>query len=230
MAESAQLVDPQSPKPAAERDAPEIIPRQRPIVSAKELLLQLVIVTAGVLIALLIDSLVEWNHYRTLVREARTNISREIGESKADVENILAAIDGYQKDLSNALRFANDLLRDRKTEIDSVQFSFRFAELISAAWRSAERTGALSHMDYAEVQRYSRLYDLQDVFVEHQRSVLREVTLALAVIAEGDPMQAAASDLERFRGHVRTLIAEVDLLRQLALQLIERYQEVLSAR
>ena len=230
MTESAQLVDPQPPEPAAERDASEIIPRQRPIVSAKELLLQLVIVTAGVLIALLIDSLVEWNHYRTLVREARTNISREIGESKSDVENILAAIDGYQKDLSNALRFANDLLRDRKTEIDSVQFNFRFAELISAAWRSAERTGALSHMDYAEVQRYSRLYDLQDVFVEHQRSVLREVTLALAVIAEGDPMQAAASDLERFRGHVRTLIAEVDLLRQLALQLIERYQEVLSAR
>ncbi len=34
----------------------------------------------------------------------------------------------------------------------------------SAGWRTAERTGALSHMPYAEVQRYSLLYDLQDLY------------------------------------------------------------------
>lgn len=208
----------------------ETIPRQRPIISVKELVLQLFIVTAGVLIALLIDSLVEWNHYRTLVREARATIALEMAGNKKDIENVLASIEGYQKDLSEALRFSRELLSTGKTEVHTLNLNVHLAELSNAAWRTAERTDALSHMDYADVQRYSRLYDFQDLFAEHQRIVIGEVTQSMGVLADGDPMKASPADLERFRGHILTMAGELELLRQLGTQLVKNYQDILTTR
>jgi hypothetical protein len=48
----------------------------------KDLAIQLVIVTAGVFIALVVDSLVEWNQQRRLVNEARATLNREIGDNQ----------------------------------------------------------------------------------------------------------------------------------------------------
>jgi hypothetical protein len=57
----------------------EIHPPHGSIHSLKDFFLQLATITAGVLIALLLEGLVEWNHNRGLVHEARTTIGREIG-------------------------------------------------------------------------------------------------------------------------------------------------------
>jgi hypothetical protein len=45
---------------------------------ARYVLTELLIVTSGVLIALSVDSLREWNQHRTLVHEARTMIAQEM--------------------------------------------------------------------------------------------------------------------------------------------------------
>ena len=62
-----------SPAPAVSADrAPQHARHRR-----REILVQLVTITAGVLIALFFDGLVAWNQDRQLVNEARRTIRRE---------------------------------------------------------------------------------------------------------------------------------------------------------
>jgi hypothetical protein len=42
----------------------------------------------------------------------------------------------------------------------------------ATAWRTAASTGALSYMDYSEVQRYTRVYALQEEFLSLQQRTL----------------------------------------------------------
>ena len=55
----------------------------------KEFVFQLVTITAGVLIALAIDGVVEWKQNRDLVREATATITREITDNRAALERPL---------------------------------------------------------------------------------------------------------------------------------------------
>ena len=61
----------------------------------------------------------------------------------------------------------------------------------TASWRTAERTGALGHMDYAEVQKYSKLYDFQDLFIAAaaQRPVAADAWPSVDLQADFDPDQ-----------------------------------------
>ncbi len=54
---------------------------ERRLASFRDLLAELAIITAGVLIALLLGGLVGWFDHRALAREARTNITREIRDN-----------------------------------------------------------------------------------------------------------------------------------------------------
>ena len=46
--------------------------------SLKEFLRELITITAGILVALSLEGVIEWNHHRHLVRESRENIHTEI--------------------------------------------------------------------------------------------------------------------------------------------------------
>jgi ABC-type transport system involved in cytochrome bd biosynthesis fused ATPase/permease subunit len=66
-----------APAPAHLGARPSVGSRSR----AGELILQLVIVTVGVLIVLLLESLVQWSRHRALAGQARANIREEIREN-----------------------------------------------------------------------------------------------------------------------------------------------------
>ena len=53
---------------------------------------QFITVTAGVLIALFIDGLADWNAKRELVASARATIMRELADNKKDLEATLSGI------------------------------------------------------------------------------------------------------------------------------------------
>jgi hypothetical protein len=136
-------------------EAVEIHPPHGPIRSFPDFLLQLLTITAGVLIALSLEGLLEWRHHRTLVREARENISREIADNKKELVGSLQNADGRKKDIDTALRLANELLNTGKSAVHEIDLGLSLAELSAASWQSAERTRALGHMEYSEVQEYS---------------------------------------------------------------------------
>jgi hypothetical protein len=197
--------------------------------TAGDYLFQFITVTGGVLIALLINGFVELRDNRALVRDARANIAREITANSEDLRKTVLGFDADLKNLEMALKFAGDMLSTRKTDVTQLKLHINLADLSATAWRAAERTGALSHMDYMEVQKYSRLYDLQDLFVEQQRAMIGRLSGATALLSSDfNPDNPNTKDLEVFRQEIMLLSASMKLQSEFAGRLAERYAETLK--
>jgi len=194
---------------------------------AADYVFQLITVTAGVLIALMIDGLVDWKSTRDLVADARAAIRREVADNLKEMEGRPKAIQKVTDDIDNALKFATDLVSTGKTDINELNVRFDLATLNESSWRSAERTGALAHMPYDEVKQYYELYAFQDLFTTQQRRAVDLVTSAIVIAAE-DPTKASKEDLMRFRDQLRSLKASVYVTDQLGTQLVEAYRKFLQ--
>ena len=221
-------------EPAAD-DRPDLPPRTTATRTHTEsgrpyryFFIELLIVTSGVLIALSVDSLREWNQYRMLVREARATIAREIVENKREVDISLSEVENRRTNISNAITLANDLLATKKSAITEFKLGFSIAEVSSAGWQTAERTGALSHMDYSEVQKFSRLYAAQDLFTTQQRQAVQRISAAIAILSDSNPHDAQPEDLRAFRQHLLALGGELEVERQLSERLSGLYAEALK--
>jgi hypothetical protein len=197
--------------------------------AASDYLFQFITITAGVLIALLINGLVEWNSNRNLVREARTTIARELAANHDEVNDVLAGNSLRLKNLDEALALVSLVLAGEKPASASMNLGYNLADLSNAAWDSAMRTGALSHMDYADVQAYSLLYAHQDLFAQQQAKAMDHLTAALVIFSDQvDPLSAKPPDLERFRERVLALKAGLTVEQQLAERLVNEYAEQLA--
>lgn len=192
-------------------------------------LFQFITITVGVLIALLINGLVEWNNNRQLVEQARTTIRLEIEANLKEMEGFPGNVTRTASALGMASQFADELLATGKTNVRSLQLGFNLATLNSSGWQTAERTGALAHMDYDEVQEYSELYAMQRLFDEQARKAIDLVASSTSLMASGlDPTTANADDLKVFRQHVRLLQSNLMVTQQLGDQLMKGYQEFLK--
>ncbi len=202
-----------------------------PIHSWKDFGIQLITITAGILIALSLEGVRETLRDRALVREARENIHREISDNQREVEHEITSFAKRDKNIGVALQFANEILRTRKTDIHSVELGVDFPDLHSASWQTAERTGALAHMDYAEVQKYAELYAFQEFFVQQQRRALEAVGATFVYLtADGDPdsRNAPAADVERFRDRLLSLRGILVIEGQMAQAAVARYKKALE--
>jgi hypothetical protein len=192
-------------------------------------LFQFIVITAGVLIALLLNGLVEWNDNRELVDQARATIRREVEANLKELEGLPENVKRSGGDLENALRFADDLIATGKSDVRSLSLNFNLATLNASGWQSADRTGALGHMDYDEVQEYSELYTMQELFESQQRKAVDLVAAGSAFVSPAfDPTKANRDDLSRFRQQVMLLQANLLVTEQLGQQLRKGYQEFLE--
>ncbi|HET9949168.1 MAG TPA: hypothetical protein VFQ22_09625 [Longimicrobiales bacterium] len=196
---------------------------------SRGLFAELVVIVLGVLIALGLEGLRQWAADRALVREAHADIRREIMDNLAELDAVAADIEARDDALDDAVRFADELLERGFTDVDEISLGFDMAELSSASWESAERTGALAEMDYADVREYARIYEAQALLEEQQRRSLDRLATASAILhASGDPTRAAPEDLLAFREQVLGLRAELDLQQQFAERLQELYRAALA--
>lgn len=197
--------------------------------SASDYVFQFITISAGVLIAMLANGMVERSNDRELVATARTMLAREITDNLSALKTLPADVAKNAAEVENALQLANDLLKKGKTEIRSVSFNFNLPTLNESSWRTAERTGALAHMDYDEVKAYSEVYAQQDLFTTHQRKSIDLVAAGSVLIAPSfDPTTAERQDLVRFRESAMQLQANLLVTEQLGRQLSESYQKLLK--
>jgi hypothetical protein len=195
----------------------------------RDFFVQLVIVTVGVLIALLLQGLVDWQRGQALVREARANIRQELQENLREVDLEIAGLAKREANLDNCLKFAEDLLANGKTDINAFELGLSFAELGSASWQSAERTGALALMEYRDVQTLSKQYDKQDLYVAAQRRAMDRLANAFGVVPDATKAtKAARADLEAFRREIQALQASLLIEKQLAEQLSRSYKSTIA--
>lgn len=199
--------------------------------SWKDFGLQLITITAGILIALSLEGVRESMHDRALVREARENIHREIADNKREVDGEIGAMPNRAKKIDTALRFANELLKTKHTGVHEVGLELNFPTLRAASWQTAERTGALAHMDYAEVQKYADLYAFQEFLAAQHRRAIDALSAAIGILTGsegGDPTNASPADLERFREQVISLRSILFVEEQMTSVASERYKKALE--
>jgi hypothetical protein len=199
--------------------------------SWKDFGIQLVTITAGVLIALSLEGVRESLRDRTLVREARENIHREIADNQREVEGEIKKIPERSKKLAAALQFANELLKGTQTDVHQVELQVDFPELNAASWQTAERTGALGHMDYAEVKKYAMLYSFQEFLIQEQRRALDAMASTIGTMTaseDGDPRKGSKADIERFRDQLISLRSILLIEEQMADAATARYKKALE--
>ena len=156
---------------------------QSPIRSVRDFLLQLLTITAGVLIALLLEGLVGWNQNRVLVNEAKATIRREIADNREALDKHLKGVEERSRDLENTLTWATERLKTGKSDL-KVSIGFSASPLSTAAWETAARTGALAHMKYSDVQKYANLYSVQALYTAGQLRTLERVTSAISLAGD----------------------------------------------
>lgn len=203
----------------------------RPVTSLKEFLRELLTITAGILIALSLEGLLQWNHHRELVQEARTTVARELRENQRELAKEEQALGGMQQDIRNIVNLVHQLELHSRMPVGSIHYGFTLTELHSTGWDTARTTGAVSYMPYQEVERYTQVYDLQHEFEELQQRAFASSldTQALSTLLDrkaGTISQAELSDAERRLG---ILLANVIAMQQIAKPLEDRYKETLEA-
>ena len=124
--------------------------------------MQFVLITAGILMALLIDSLIEVRRQNQLVAEAHSAIAAEIADNAKALDDALPSLDSVAGTLYEMQQAIDDVLANGTTTKTYGTFNLILPRITRASWESAERTGALGFMDYAQVRQYANLYAAQD--------------------------------------------------------------------
>lgn len=204
----------------------EIHAPEEPILTWKEFLVHLGTVTIGILIALALENLVEWNHHRHLVEEARENIRSEMQDNQKELALSLSSLSKTREDQQNVLRWATDLLKQHRTSIHSLSIGFNRADLSDSSWTTAQVTGALGLMQYAEVKRAAAVYQLQDEFVRIQTKAEDASISAMLLFSANadDPNKASEAELQNEKLLVENSLSLLQAKQQVGAALQNRYR------
>src|SRR5947209_9617740 len=117
--------------------------------SLKEFLRELVTITAGILIALSLEGVLEWTHHRHLVRESRDNIHTELSENRRELEDAMAKQKTTEQQLAKFYTTLVDLETKRGSITTNLQLNISLADLHRTSWNTAANTSAISYMPYS---------------------------------------------------------------------------------
>jgi hypothetical protein len=219
----------------------EVHAPQGPVLTFKEALVHLVIVTIGILIALSFEGVVEWSHQRSLVREARANLNQELEDNKREVERVVAKVNssvipglvttiGALDDVSSEKGIQNvtALFRPGPT-VFMVTTGYDRAQLSHASRTTSEVTGAFALMEYTDVKKYAVAYDQQDLYDQMQRQALDRVMAAYGTGLTLDFKKATPADIAAIKQELRLAIGALAAVAEFGGLLKIAYDDALSA-
>ena len=188
--------------------------------------MQFVLITAGILMALLIDSLIELRRQNRLVAEAHAAIAAEVADNAKQLDNSLPSLDQVEGTLLEMLKAIDEILATGTTTFTCCDFRLLPPPGTRASWESAERTGAIGYMDYAQVRQYATLYAAQDLaLAAHNDLSGRFPTLAsVGGAINSDVGPTRHDDLRRGRATINEFVIALRSHRVMALGLRGRYQ------
>jgi hypothetical protein len=121
-----------------------------------------------------IEGCVQLHREHKLVREARETMREEI-EHNSDQMKDTVKLDqqtaAMKKNIETLTRIQENP-NDKAAQDAEINVDFSIVELRETAWNTAQTTGALSFMPYAEAQRYSDVYGTQKEFLDQQDKIL----------------------------------------------------------
>jgi hypothetical protein len=189
----------------------------RTIDSVGEFLLHLFTITVGLLIAVGIEGAVERHQHRELAAEARDTMTAEIRKNSTNVADALKDIDQEQQKLKrNLAEIRKVQLKPGSPSSQSahIDISFNTTGLEDTGWRTAQATGALAFMPYAESEKYTSIYRVEEEFLKNEDQLAEDESRLLGIIqkfhvGEGrltkDAADAMAEQFGISQGHLLAL-------------------------
>lgn len=207
----------------------EIHAPHEPILTLKEFMVHLLVVTAGILIALGLEQSVEAWHHHSLAEEARTNMRAEIADNKKELDANIGKMDAARKEREKDIQMIDQLLAHKKLEEMSVSLNFSNATLNSASWSTASTIGALSFMDYGEVKKFAEVYKLQDLYEHVQNDEIKSVQTGFGILSslQDGPEKVPTADLLAMKSELRQRLVALQIMGQLGKALSDEYAKVL---
>jgi hypothetical protein len=146
----------------------------------RDFLLHLVTITIGLLIALSLEGLVEWQHHRHLVHDAEASLHAEIKSNADGLEGVLADLHKRQATLAHDVSVLSYIASNGKYPDDkNMAVDFRIVTFDSVSWTTAQSTGALSYMPYDLAKDYAGIYTAQDLLTATEQQAARDAVLSI---------------------------------------------------
>jgi hypothetical protein len=198
-------------------DMLDVHPPHKAIEGVGEFFLHLFTISIGLLIAVGIEAAVERHQHRELAAEARDTMTAEIRKNSSNVADALKDIDQEQEKLKD------NLAKIRKVQLNpsdpasrnlNLDISFNTTGLEDTGWRTAQVTGALAFMPYAESERYTSIYRVGEEFLKNQDQLSDDESRILGIIQKfhigagsltKDAADALAEQFGIWQGHLLTL-------------------------
>jgi hypothetical protein len=213
----------------------EIHPPHRPIHTKKDFFISLLAITVGILIALSLEGVIERNHHRALVHEARTNLAVEISTNRKTMETYLQDIQTREKELSMVVSTMREL-QQKKDVPTNLEMSYTFHTFDSAAWHAATTSGAVTYMGYDELQHYTDIYDGQYAFQALQTDASRNVADLASTLQLMEPRRMSllrkdlkawpAERFEEIEQRAERELLTTQLLEAVAKSTLEAYRKI----
>ena len=209
----------------------DVHPPHEAVHGPRDFFLHLFTITIGLLIALGLENLVEWQHHRHLVHEAEASLYREIQSNDQGLPGVIADIHKQQDTLKQDLVVLNYIIKNGKAPKDgSTSISARIVSFDSVAWRTAQSTGALAYMPYAAAQQYSDIYYEQEQLDVAEQQAARDAVLSLGPLADADdnnpdPFAGRAAVI---KDRVETLQAQLFFVEEMFKGLDGHYKKFLA--
>jgi hypothetical protein len=204
----------------------EVHPPQSPIHSVKDFMLHLLAITIGLLIALGLEASVEWMHHRHLVREAKENIAQEIHDNAESLAKEMNSLPLEEKQLEKLLTVVSEEEKGGAATPDQ-HLVWSVARLNDSSWNTAFSTGAVGHMGYGEVRRYSQLYGLQQLFnsgMDHYLESRRDMYVFLTRVKL--PNKLSATEFEDGKRAIASEMVTGQFLREIGEALKGSYSKI----
>lgn len=202
-----------------------------PIQGWRDLFVHLAIITAGILIALFLDGCVEWLQHRHLVHEAQASLHREISHNLKAIEAFSADLHQRQKDLDTDMTVLRYLVKNGKMpDNKKMSIGYRISTMDDVSWRTAQATGAVAYMSYAEAGVYADIYAEQEALYAAEKDGARDAIISYApFMGPQDPdselTPAQGADLLQ---KIQILAGQLKLIEALEDNLGKLYQKYLG--
>jgi hypothetical protein len=187
----------------------------------RDFLLHLVTITIGLLIALSLEGLVEWQHHRHLVHEAEASLHAEIKSNASGMPGTLATLHKNEADLKHAAAMVKTLVYKKKMH-GSFNISYHIVTFDNVSWKTAQSTDALAYMPYDLAKQYASIYTTQDELGDSEQQAAQDAVKGIGWI-----MDAEDSDPDPTPEQAQALLERIEAL-QGQLLLVENFMNSLS--
>jgi hypothetical protein len=203
-----------------------------PVHHWRSLVAQLLVTTVGLLIALSLDGIVEWQHHRELVRDAETSLYGEIAANAQAMGKLLTDLQKNQDALKHDVAVLKILIATKKLPDDTkMDIAYGIRMFNNVSWKTAQSTGALSYMPYDQAKEYAGIYALQDLLTQSEQQAARDAIISLAPFLndqknDADPTPEQADTIKQ---KIEVLQGQLLLVASLMQGLDSEYKTFLAA-